>query len=79
MSRVSCKDIFMGFRSIVFENKRIFIKKNCSVCNHSDSLQLASWFIVPLGKEWFYERFFFKIVTVMVRDKRKYNRKMQCQ
>ena len=30
-------------------------------------------------KAWFYERFFFEVAMVMVRDKRKYNKKMQCQ
>ena len=37
------------------------------------------WFIAPMEKVWFYERFFFEVVMVKVRDKRKYNKKMQCK
>ena len=29
----------------------------------------------PMDKAWFYERFFFEVVIVMVKDKRKYNKK----
>ena len=50
MSRVSCKDIFMGFRSIVFENKRIFIKKKL-FCMQPLWFTAASLMVYsPLGK-----------------------------
>ena len=33
----------------------------------------------PKGKDMvFYKRFFFEVVMVMVKDKRKYNKKIQC-
>ena len=33
-----------------------------------------SWFIAPMEKAWFYERLFFEVVIVMMKDK-KYNMK----
>ena len=33
----------------------------------------------PREKAWFYKRFFFEVVMVMVKEKRKYNKKIQCQ
>ena len=39
MSKVSWKEIFMGFQLKVVENKHTFMKKSCSANNHSDVLQ----------------------------------------
>ena len=32
----------------------------------------------PMEEAWFYIRLFFEVVMVMVKDKRKYNKKIQC-
>ena len=31
---------------------------------------IASWFIAPMKKAWFYKRLFFEVVIVMVKDKK---------
>ena len=36
-------------------------------------------YIAPVEKAWFYVRFFFEVVIVMVKDERKYNKKIQYQ
>ena len=33
-------------------------------------LNIPSWFIAPIEKAWFYERLFFEVVIVMVKDKK---------
>ena len=33
-------------------------------------LNMPSWFIAPMEKAWFYERLFFEVVIVMVKDKK---------
>ena len=38
MSKVSLKDIFGGFQLTTSENKYTFMKKSCTVYNHSDAL-----------------------------------------
>ena len=38
-----------------------------------------SWRYFSIVTPWFYKRFFFEVVMVMVKDKRKYNKKIQCQ
>ena len=40
---------------------------------------IPPWFIASMNKAWFYERFSFEVVMVMVKDKIKCNKKMQCQ
>ena len=42
-------------------------------------MDIPSWFIAPKEKAWFYKRFFFETVMVMVNNKRKGNKKIQCQ
>ena len=42
-------------------------------------IYIPLWLIASMEKAWFYKRFFFKVVMVMVKDKRKYNKKMQIQ
>ena len=37
---------------------------------------ISSWLIAPRVKTWFYKRFFSEVVMVMVKDKRKYNKKI---
>ena len=37
------------------------------------------WFITAMEKAWFYKRFLFEEVMAMVKDKRKYNKKIQFQ
>ena len=32
----------------------------------------------PVKKAWFYKKIFFEVVMAMVKDKRKYNKKIQC-
>ena len=31
---------------------------------------ISPWFIVAIGKTWFYERLFFEVVIIMVKDKK---------
>ena len=31
---------------------------------------IPSWFIAPMGKEWFYERLLLEVLIVMVKDKK---------
>ena len=42
-------------------------------------VMVLSWRYFSIVTPWFYKRFFFKVVMVMVKDKRKYNKKIQCQ
>ena len=37
------------------------------------------WFTAPMEKAWFYERWFFDVVIVMVKDKKDAIWKIQCQ
>ena len=36
---------------------------------------IPSWFVVSMEKAWFYERLFFKVVIVMVKDKKKHHKR----
>ena len=39
-------------------------------------MEHTPWFVVSMKKVWFYKRFFFEVVMVMVKDKIKYNKKI---
>ena len=40
---------------------------------------IPPWFIDPGVKAWFFKILFFEVVMIILKDKRKYNKKIQCQ
>ena len=40
---------------------------------------ITAWFIGQVEKVWFHEKSFFELLMVMVKEERKYNKKMKFQ